>query len=60
MKLEISELNALETLFSNSNLSRADHHKNKTLLPYLNAKKNGTFIYYLTLPKLYVIESICS
>ena len=32
-----SQCNILETLFSNPNLSRNNQHKNKTLLPYLNA-----------------------
>jgi hypothetical protein len=33
----------LETLFSNFNLSRNNHNKNKTLLPYLNDKKNEAY-----------------
>jgi hypothetical protein len=35
--------NILETLFSNFNLSRNNRHKNKTLLPYLNVKKNESY-----------------
>jgi hypothetical protein len=50
------KINELRLFGADSNLSRNNHHKNKTLLPYLNAKKNGTYFNYLTIPILYGIE----
>ena len=44
---DVSQQSILETLFSDSNLSRINQHKNKTLLPHLKAKTNEV---YLQLP----------
>lgn len=43
IKQAISQYCILETLFSNSNLSRINQHKNITLLPYLKAKTNEIY-----------------
>lgn len=43
IKQAISQYCILETLFSNSNLSRINQHQNITLLPYLKAKTNEIY-----------------